>query len=113
MNDFMYLQNIRILGNLSTLSVNFTLHTEPGVSPEFSIICRSEGGPATEVMWIRSGGEVQEGSDHEISQLIVDTSHNSVYENRLRVRGREGENYTCEIKSAINFVQRHINIKGL
>ena len=76
--------------------MNITLHTEPSVSPpEFSIIFRTEGGPATHVRWIWSGRPVQEDSDHETSQIIVDTSHNSVYENRLRVRGRERGNYFC------------------
>ena len=76
--------------------MNITLHTEPSVSPpEFSIICRTEGGPATKVTWIGPHGAVQEDSDHETSQIIVDTSHNSVYENRLRVRGRERGNYFC------------------
>ena len=118
MNDYIY-QNIRILGTLSTLSVNFTLHTEPSVSPpEFSIICRTEGGPATHVYWFRPNRQLESDSDHETSQLIVDTSHNSVYENRLRVRGREGGDYTCDIKStpfsdAISFVHGYINIKGL
>ena len=78
--------------------MNFTLHTEPSVSPpEFSIIFRTEGGPATYVQWIGPHGEVQEDSDHETSQIIVDTSHNSVYENRLRVRGRERGNYFCTV----------------
>ena len=76
--------------------MNITLHTEPSVSPpEFSIIFRTEGGPATHVQWIGPHGVVQEDSDHETSQIIVDTSHNSVYENRLRVRGRERGNYFC------------------
>ena len=64
--------------------MNFTLHTEPSVSPpEFSIICHSKGGPATYVFWWGPIGRVQENSDHETSQIIVDTSSNSVYENRL------------------------------
>ena len=62
--------------------------------PEFTIICRTEGGPATTVSWYRPNGDrVQEGdSDHETSQIIVDT-RNSVYENRLQVRGREAGTY--------------------
>ena len=75
-----------------------TLHTEPSVSPpEFSIILRTEGGPVTHVLWLGPDGKVQEDSDHETSQIIVDTSHNSVYENRLRVRGREGGTYFCTV----------------
>ena len=71
-------------------------------SPEFTIICRTEGGPATTVSWQRPNGAiVQQGdSDHETSQIIVDT-RSSVYENRLRVRGREDGTYFCIISNNI------------
>ena len=89
-----------IIGVLRGSPANFTLHTEPSVSPpEFSIICRTEGGPATYVTWWGPKGRVQKNSDHETSQIIVDTSSNSVYENRLRVRGRESGKYICTIDS--------------
>ena len=85
-------------------AVEFILHTEPYVSPpEFTIICLTEGGPATTVQWYRPNKTiVQQGdSDYEISQIIVDTT-NSVYENRLRVRGREGGIYHCIIINNMN-----------
>ena len=80
--------------------MSFTLHTEPDVSPpEFTLTCRSEGGPATTVWWQIYGSTVGEDSDHETSQVIVDLSANTVYENRLRVRGREGGNYRCTVSN--------------
>ena len=89
-------------GRLRSSSMSFTLHTEPRESPpEFSLTCRSEGGPATTVSWQRNGHSVQEDSDHQTSQVIVDTSHNSVYDNKLRVRGREGGNYSCTVSNNI------------
>ena len=39
----------------------------------------------------------QEDRYHETSQLILDTSLNSVYDNRLRVRGRRNGTYNCTI----------------
>ena len=82
------------------MSMNFTLHTEPNASvPEFTISCRTHGGPATTVQWTVNGVPVQEDSDHETSQLILDTSLNSVYDNRLRVRGRRSGTYCCKIES--------------
>ena len=84
-------------------SLTLTLHTEPNVSPpEFTIICLTEGGPATTVLWRRPNGDrVQQGdSDHETSQIIVDT-HKSTYENRLRVRGREGGQWICSYSNNI------------
>ena len=64
--------------------------------PEFSIICRTHGGPATYVHWALLS---QNNIDREESQLIVDTSHYSVYRNELRVRGRHSGNYTCIISN--------------
>ena len=82
--------------------MNFTLHTEPNASvPEFTISCRTHGGPATTVLWKVNGDRVQEDSDHETSQLILDTSLNSVYDNRLRVRGRRNGIYYCSVSNNI------------
>ncbi|CAI8019756.1 hypothetical protein GBAR_LOCUS11852, partial [Geodia barretti] len=44
---------------------------------------------------------VQEDRYHETSQLILDTSLNSVYDNRLRVRGRRNGTYNCTISNNI------------
>ena len=45
---------------------------------------------------------MEEDSDHETSQIIVDTTANAVYENRLRVRGREGGTYNCTVRNNRN-----------
>ena len=42
---------------------------------------------------------VEEDSNHMTNQIIVDTSRNTVYNNTLRVRGREAGRYTCYIPS--------------
>ena len=82
--------------------MNFTLHTEPRASvPEFTISCCTHGGPATTVQWTVNGVSVQEDSDHETSQLILNTSLNSVYDNRLRVRGRRSGTYNCSVSNNI------------
>ena len=90
------------------MSIIFTLHTDLRASiPEFTISCRTHGGPATTVQWTVNGVSVEEDSDHETSQIILDTSHNSVYDNRLRVRGRTSGNYNCTISNNIrNFFPR-------
>ena len=114
---------IILTGVLKKPSVKVTLHTEFSVSPpEFSIICFTEGGPATYVTWFGpTGNLVQEDSDHEISQIIVDTSYNSVYENRLQVRGRESGIYTCIVSNnrpdffpqTLSIVDKSEHIMGL
>ena len=82
--------------------MNFTLHTELRASvPEFTISCRTHGGPATTVQWTVNGVPVQEDRYHETSQLILDTSLNSVYDNRLRMRERRNGTYNCTISNNI------------
>ena len=117
----MYIKIMTMIGVLRVSSMNVTLHTEPSVSPpEFSIICRTEGGPATHVTWTLPSGTVTD--DHHVaSQIIVDTSHNSVYENRLQVKGRKLGTYTCIVSNnRQNFffdekgnVQGHADIIGM
>ena len=48
---------------------------------------------------MRNGVRVEEGSNHMTSQIIVDTSANTVYNNTLRVRGRESGTYKCIVSS--------------
>ena len=70
----------------------FTLDSEANEDPpEFTLTCQSKGGPATEVVWMRNGVRVEEDSNHTTSQIIVDTSGNTIYNNTLRVRGRVTE----------------------
>ena len=101
-------------GKLTSATISFTaLHTEPNVSPpEFTLTCRSEGGPATTVSWQRNGATVEEDRDHETSQIIVDTSVNPVYENRLRVRGREGGDYHCIVTGKNNITSDPFPVHG-
>ena len=85
-----------------SVTINFTLHTELNASvPEFTISCRTHGGPATTVQWTVNGSRVQEDRYHETSQLILDTSLDSVYDNRLRVRGRRSGTYNCTVHNNI------------
>ena len=85
-----------------TVATHFTLHTEPSVDPpEFSITCRSRGGPATTVEWLIDGVPVEEDSNHTTHQIIVDKSALTVYDNTLTVRGRQLGTYTCAVSNNI------------
>ena len=48
-----------------------------------------------------NGSRVQDDRYHETSQLILDTSLDSVYDNRLRVRGRRSGTYNCTVGNNI------------
>ena len=48
---------------------------------------------------MRDDVRVEKDSNHMTSQIIVDTSTNTVYNNTLRVRGRESGIYKCIVSS--------------
>ena len=87
-------------GRLSSVAITFTLESEANEDPpEFTLTCQSRGGPVTEVEWRRDGVRVEEDSNHMTSQIIVNTSSNTVYDNTLRVRGRESGTYVCNVRN--------------
>ena len=95
-------------GRLSSAVIYFTLESEANEDPpEFTLTCQSRGGPVTEVEWRRNRLRVEEDSSHMTSQIIVDTSSNTVYNNTLRVRGRETGSYRCSVSN-----NRHNYVKG-
>ena len=81
--------------------MNFFLHTEPNASvPEFTVTCRTYGGPATNVQWtILSSNNIQE--DPNGYQVLVDKSEFSIYDNNVHVMGRKGGLYSCFISNNI------------
>ena len=48
---------------------------------------------------MRNGVRVEEDSNHITSQIIVDTSANTTYNNTLRVRERERGLYGCTVRN--------------
>ena len=88
-------------GGLSSAVIYITLDSEANEDPpEFTLTCQSRGGPVTEVEWMRNGVRVEEDSNNTTSQIIVDTSANTVYNNTLRVRGRESVQwYECTVSN--------------
>ena len=98
--------------------MNFTLHTEPNASvPEFTISCRTHGGPATTVVWRLNDTKLH--NNHSYS-FINDTT-TSTYDHMLRMSGRENiGNYNCSIWNNIRYywpsahpqVNDSINVTG-
>ena len=90
---------------LVNISMNFTLHTDLRAEvPEFTLSCRSYGGPATTVVWVVNQNIILFAEDNnETSQVILDTSQISVYDNRLTVRGRNAREYSCAVGNSITF----------
>ena len=48
---------------------------------------------------MRNEVRVEEDSNHMTSQIIVNTSANTVYNNTLKVRGRESGLYGCTVRN--------------
>ena len=95
-------------GRLLSAVITFTLESEANEDPpEFTLTCQSRGGPVTEVEWRRDGVRVEDDSNHMTSQIIEDTSRNTVYNNTLRVRGRGGGLYVCDMSN-----NRHEYVEG-
>ena len=90
--------------------MDFILHTDPRAEvPEFTLSCRTYGGPATTVVWVVDQTPLAE-DDTGTSQVILDTSQISVYDNRLRVRGRNAREYSCAVSNSIVFSDASIFI---
>ena len=109
---------ITAVGKLTSAVIYFTLDSEANEDPpEFTLTCQSKGGPATEVVWMRNGVRIEEDSNHTTSQIIVDTSGNTVYNNTLRVRGRETGRFGCivsnNIQDYISDVRNNVTAKEL
>ena len=85
------------------VSVNFTLHTEPRVNPpEFTVTCRTQGGPAEQVQWFVNGSPIVEVEfEYQESKIVINTSCNSVYDNSIFVRGRISGFFGCIINNTV------------
>ena len=87
-------------GHLLSAVIYFTPESEANEDPpEFTLTCQSRGGPVTEVEWRRDGVRLEEYMNHMTSQIIVNTSSNTVCNNTLRVRGRESGRYVCTVRN--------------
>ena len=70
--------------------------------PEFTIICRTHGGPTTTAVWHLANRDVvwvfpdsmENYTNYDASTVVIDASHYCVYENKLRVRGNYSGIYT-------------------
>ena len=86
-----------------SVEIFFTLDSEPNNDPpEFTLTCRSEGGPVTTVMWEKDGIPLHENISYTTSQIITNTSSNTVYYNTLSIKGREYGTYNCTVNN--NFI---------
>ena len=99
---------------LEIVSITFNLTTdERADNSEFIITCRTQGGPAKSVHWIRAQDEqeIKNNASYGLSQHIVNGSEVTVYDNKLEVRGRRYGKYTCILGSG-DELQKSIDVSG-
>ena len=95
------------------MSIAFTLHADPGASvPELTISCQTRGGPSTTVEWSVNETRIEEVTNHNTNQIVLDT-YNIEYESRLLVRSRTSDNYRCSITNNIRYFLSHIRAPQL
>lgn len=92
--------------------ITFELETELTTDPpQFSLTCRSDGGPVTTVEWERDGVMIQDDNNHSSSQIVVDPL-SVVYHNVLVVTGRNGGEYMCTVINDKTSLSGIINVEG-
>lgn len=92
--------------------VTFELQSDVAADPpEFSLVCHTEGGPATEVVWELDGSVVMEDSSHTLTQTVVDAV-TAAYNNTLVVSGREGGEYTCTVTNERGSGESSLTVQG-
>ena len=97
-----------------SVEIFFTLDSEPNNDPpEFTLTCRSEGGPVTTVMWEKNGIPLHENINYTTSQIITNTSSNTVYYNTLSINGREYGTYNCTVNNNITKFINDVNDTSL
>ena len=81
-----------------------------------TIVCRSTGGPATDVRWLKDGLIVSsDGELYEHSQIVINTT-TSTYENRLTLiekSSRAAGVYTCQVTNLRGSWNESLTIEGM
>ena len=91
-NKFFFSTNLGdVTIDLLTLVVNSDLN---GDRPQFTLVCKSSGGPAMTVTWSRNTLDVT-----GTSNTVLESSLYSRYIHSLTVTGREWGNYECSVSN--------------
>ena len=75
--------------------MTFTLNSDlNGASPQFTLTCISNGGPATTVTWIRDSATAM-GDE----MTVLDNAETATYTHSLTVTDRLGGLYQCNVSN--------------
>ena len=99
-------------GNISNILVKYDrIHQ--------TIVCKSTGGPATDVTWYKDNTQIMtpncnEGGTYSYSQIITNTT-SATYENSLRIIDKSSDaagNYTCQVTNSRGGMNGSLYIQG-
>ena len=97
------------VGNINITSLEYN-----GTSQ--MIVCRSSGGPATDVRWLKDGVIVSsDGELYDHSQIVINTT-SATYENRLTLiekSSRAAGVYTCQVSNLRGSWNESLAIEGI
>ena len=79
-------------------------------------MCRSSGGPATDVNWLKDGVMVSsDGQLYEQSQIVINIT-SATYENRLTLidkSSRAAGVYTCQVTNLRGSWNESLSVEGI
>ena len=81
-------------------------------------MCRSSGGPATDVNWLKDGVMVSsDGQLYEQSQIVINTT-SATYENRLTLLDKSSRAagtgvYTCQVTNLRGSWNESLSVEGI
>ena len=101
------------VGMISSAEVTFELQSDVTADPpQFTLVCHTQGGPATGVVWELDGSVIMEDSSHVLTQTVVDAV-TAAYNNTLLVSAREGGEYTCRVTNERGSVESSLTVQGM
>lgn len=104
---------VLLAGAIEEVEMSFQLETAVTVDPpQFSVTCRSVGGPATTVTWERNGVTIQDNATFSSSQIVTDAVM-AEYLNVLVVAGRYAGEYECTVSNDRPSFSSTIDLEGM
>ena len=97
---------------IESIEISFELQTAVDSDQiQFTLVCQTQGGPATTVTWERNGANIMENGNFTANQVVVDAV-SATYNNTLLVSNRLGGQYTCTITNDRGSMTSSLNVEG-
>ena len=99
-------------GMIESIEISFELRTAIDSDQlQFTLVCQTQGGPATAAVWERNGADIMDDGNFTTSQIVVDAV-SATYNNTLLVSSRLGGQYTCTVTNDRGSMTSSLNVEG-